>query len=334
MTVGDLTEQELISRIAARLTPRPSWMLVGIGDDAAVVEPQRNEADVLTVDAIVEGIHFDRSFTPPEAIGRRALAVNLSDLAAMGATPRLALLSMALSADLPCSDFDAIADGFTALAAAHRVHVAGGNLTRSPGPLMIDVTAMGSVKPRKVLTRGGAKPGDAVYVTGTIGGARAGLHVLRASNEAARAEFASCVARYLYPQARIKAGIQLGRNRAATACMDLSDGLADGVRQIAAASRVGMTIDAARIPIEPETRACFERLGADPVIEAICGGDDYELLFTASPKFRGRLRDAARHGGVTITRIGTCTTGSAVELAGAIEGQGSVPLPRGFGHFR
>src|SRR5438128_9593163 len=139
-TICDFTEAELIARIQKRLPPAPAWMIVGIGDDAAVVEPERNRLDVLSVDALVEGVHFDRAFTPPEAIGHRALAVNLSDLAAMGAEPRLALLSFALPTSLPLDDFDRILAGLTALAARHRVHVAGGNLTRSPGPLMLDIT--------------------------------------------------------------------------------------------------------------------------------------------------------------------------------------------------
>src|ERR1700682_2948057 len=122
-SVGDLTEAELIARIHRQLPPRPDWMLVGIGDDAAIVEPERNRVEVLTVDAVVGGVHFDRAFVPPGAIGHRALAVNLSDLAAMGASPRLALLSMALPAALPLSDFDAIVAGFAALAATHRLHV-------------------------------------------------------------------------------------------------------------------------------------------------------------------------------------------------------------------
>ena len=333
MTVSDLTEQELIGRIRARLTPAPPWMLVGIGDDAAVVEPVRNEVEVLTVDAIVDGVHFDRRFTPPAAIGHRALAVNLSDLAAMGATPRLALLSLALPSDLPCTDFDAIADGFTALAAAHRLHVAGGNLTRTPGPLVLDVTAVGSSKRRGVLTRRGAKPGDSVYVTGSVGAALAGLQALRGS--ALPSQFESCAARYLYPQARVKAGVLLGRNRAATACMDLSDGLADAVRQIADASGVGMTIDRTAIPVDPVARAWFESRQADPVLEALGGGDDYELLFTASPRMRGRLRAVARHGGVAITRIGSCTKSLTVELVEEVAGRTtSAALPRGFSHFR
>src|SRR5947207_3586435 len=121
-TVSEVTEAELIARIRRQLPPPPEWMLVGIGDDAAIVEPERNRVEVLTVDAIVEGIHFDRAFVPPDAIGHRALAVNLSDLAAMGAAPRLALLSMALPATLPLADFDAMADGVAALAAVHRLH--------------------------------------------------------------------------------------------------------------------------------------------------------------------------------------------------------------------
>ena len=140
---------------------------------------ERNRVEVLSVDAIVEGVHFCRAFVPPDAIGHRALAVNLSDLAAMGAAPRLALLSMALPAALPLADFDAIVAGFAALAARHRLHLVGGNLTRSPGPLMIDVTVVGTVKRRQALTRGGARPGDELYVTGSIGSAAAGLRLLR-----------------------------------------------------------------------------------------------------------------------------------------------------------
>jgi len=334
VTVSDLTEQELVGRIRARLMPAPSWMLVGIGDDAAVVEAVRNQVEVLTVDSIVEGIHFDRRFTPPGAIGHRALAVNLSDLAAMGATPRLALLSLALPSDLECEDFDNIVDGLATLAAAHQIHVAGGNLTRSPGPLVLDVTAVGWAKRRSILTRGGAKPGDGVYLTGSVGGALAGLQVLRDSGAQLPAA-SQCVARYLYPQPRVRTGVLLGRNRAATACMDLSDGLADGIRQIAEASGIGATIDRSTIPIEPAARTWFESRGADPVIGALRGGDDYGLVFTASPRLRGRLRAVARHGGVAVTRIGSCTKESGVQLTGVVDGVTvDAPLPTGFSHFR
>jgi thiamine-monophosphate kinase len=322
VNISDLTERELVARIQQHLPPPPPWMVIGIGDDAAVVEPERNRLEVLSVDAIVEGVHFDRRFTPPEAIGHRALAVNLSDLAAMGAEPRLALLSMALPPTLSCDNFDRITAGIAALAARFKLHVAGGNLTQSagsPGPIVIDVTVMGTVKRRQVLTRSGARPGDEVYVSGAIGGAAEGLRLLTNAPSAA----GHLINRYLYPEPRVRLGLLLGRNRAASACVDLSDGLADGVRQIAAASGVGITIDAAAIPIEE---------GLQSIDAAIAGGDDYELLFTVRPRMQSRLRAARRHGGTPLTRIGVCTAGPELLLESG--GGERRPIPRGYGHFR
>jgi len=359
VTISDCSERELIARIHARLPPAPPWLLVGIGDDAAVVEPERHRADVLTVDALVEGIHFERAFVPPDAIGHRALAVNLSDLAAMGAAPRLALLSLALPPALPLADFDAIIAGVTSLAAQHRLHVAGGNLTRSPGPLMIDIAASGSVKPRQALRRNGARPGDDVYVSGTIGAAAAGLLMLAekvstteklsttedtgdteehfvqkttasSASSVVESSAARCVARYLRPEPRVRLGLMLARNRAASACMDLSDGLSDAVYQVAEASGVGARIDADALPIDAAAHAWFASRG-DPIADAITGGDDYELLFTVRPRTRSRLAAAMRHGGVSLTRIGVCTEDRAVVLRRDAR---DVPLPRGgYRHF-
>jgi thiamine-monophosphate kinase len=346
MFVSDLTEHELIARVRAALPPAPPWLLVGIGDDAAVVEPERNRVDVFTVDAIVDGVHFERRFTPPAAIGHRALAVNLSDLAAMGAAPRLALLSMALPPELPSADFDALLGGLLELARAHRVHVVGGNLARTSGPLVVDVTAAGTAKRRGVLVRSGARPGDEIYVTGTIGAAAAGLQILRAGSSSAPADpgraagrgacapEADAVRRYLFPEPRVRTGMLLGRNRAATACMDLSDGLADAVAQVAQASGVGAILDAATLPIHPAARTCFAARGEDGVISAAAGSDDYELLLTVRPRSRGRLL-AARSGGAPFTRIGVCTAERDVRLRW-VDGAASreTPLPSGFSHFR
>lgn len=332
MTVSDLSERELVARIRSTLPSAPPWLAVGIGDDAAVVRAERNRLEVLTVDAVVDGVHVDRRFTPPTAIGHRALAVNLSDLAAMGAEPRLALLSFVLPADLTCDDFDGIVNGIAALASRDRVTIAGGNVTRTPGPLTIDVTAIGTVKPRKVLTRDGARPGDFVYVTGTIGAAAAGLGMLQ-QGDAEQAP--ACVARYLTPEPRVKTGLLLGRNRAASACIDLSDGLGDGAARIAEASGVGMVIDADALPIAQETRTWFAQQGADALIEAVSRGDDYELLFTVRPRQRGRLRAVLQHGGVPLTRIGVCTEGSTLVLRSTrSDTQVDLPMPAGFSHFR
>jgi thiamine-monophosphate kinase len=334
-TVAAFTEAELIARIRKGLPPAPAWMVVGIGDDAAVVEPERNRLEVLSVDALVEGVHFDRAFTPPAAVGHRALAVNLSDLAAMGAAPRLALLSLALPATFPIADFDQMISGLTALAARHHVHVAGGNLTRSPGPLMIDVTVVGTVKRRQALTRGGSKPGDELWVTGTIGAASAGLQMLKARAKRSITEAAenaeSCIQRYLYPEPRVRIGSLLARNRAATACMDLSDGLADGVHQIAEASGVGAIIDAGALPIASAAREWFDRHGTDAVVAAATGGDDYELLFAVRAREGGRFAAALRHRDAPVARVGRCTADRAVVLR---RGNDDHLLPRGYRHFR
>src|SRR5262245_59569353 len=213
----------------------------------------------------------------------------------MGAAPRLALLSMALPPDLSCADFDSLVGGLVQLACAHHVHLVGGNLTRTSGPLVVDVTAAGTVKRRGVLARSGARPGDEIYVTGTIGGAAAGLQILKAGTPAggladhqpretagrgACAPEADAVRRYLFPQPRVKIGVLLGRNRAASACMDLGDGLADAVSQVAQASGVGAIIDAAALPVHPAARACFASRGEDELIAEAAKSDDYELLVT------------------------------------------------------
>jgi thiamine-monophosphate kinase len=330
--VGDLSERELIQRIQRQLLPPPPWLLVGIGDDAAVVEPVRGRVEVLTTDAVVEGVHFDRRFTPPAAIGHRALAVNLSDLAAMGAAPRLALLSLVLPGGLPCGELDAMVSGLAAQAASHRVHVVGGNLTRSPGPLMIDLTLAGSVKRRQALTRSGARPGDEIYVTGTLGAAAAGLEQLAAGG----AVDEGCARRYLYPEARVRAGLLLARNRAASSCIDLSDGAADGLRRIAEASGVGIRVDAPLLPVDEEACRWFTSRCVDPVEATLQSGDDYELLFTVRPRLRHRLAAVHRHGGVALTRIGVCTDTpeEMVWRRSAGDPASDRPLPAGYSHFR
>jgi thiamine-monophosphate kinase len=359
-TVARLTEGDLIACIQRHLPAAPDWLLVGIGDDAAVVEPERNRVEVLTVDALVEGVHFDRAFVPPDAIGHRALAVNLSDLAAMGAAPRLALLSFALPVELPLKDFEGIVAGLARLAAEHRLHVVGGNLTRSPGPLMVDITVAGSVKRRQAMTRSGARPGDEIYVSGTLGAAAAGLRMLRTtgtatedaetnrghgpkrSRESPCPPFASapsvvelCTRRYLYPEPRVRLGLLLSRNRAASASIDLSDGLADGVHRIVEASGVGAVIDADKLPIDPAVRAHFEADGLDPVAAVMSAGDDYELLVTVRPRARRRLA-VAKQCGVPLTRIGTCTDGGGALLRMSVGGVVTErELPRvGYDHFR
>jgi thiamine-monophosphate kinase len=328
LTVADIGERALIARIKARVS-MPSWVLIGPGDDAAVIQPERGTYDVVTTDAQVEGVHFDRRFVSAHEIGHRALAVNLSDLAAMGASPRAALLSLALPPALGVEDFEQLVDGVLAVAAAHRVTLIGGNITQTSGPLIVDITAIGAARPRRVLTRAGARPGDAVYVTGTLGEAAVGLQRLRVGDADASD---SCVVRYLRPEPRVRAGMLLGRTRAASSCMDVSDGLADCVRQVAEASGVGIMLDAASIPISAEVREAQTRRERDPLESALSGGDDYELFFTVRPAHRGRLRMVRQQlGDLPITRIGVVTKARDLLLRVA---DGTRGLPDGYQHFR
>jgi thiamine-monophosphate kinase len=350
-TVGALGERAAIERIRARLPAAPAWVLVGIGDDAAVIEPDRNRADVVTTDALVEGVHFDRRFVPPGAIGHKALAVNLSDLAAMGAAPRAGLLSLVLPPSLAVADLDALIDELAALALRHHLVIVGGNIARSPGPLIVDVTLIGSVRRRQILTRGGAKPGDHLYVSGTIGAAEAGLALCQAAvggangvvaapvpdDDGARppeiqAALDECRARFLRPEPRVRLGMTVGRTRAASACVDLSDGLADAVRQVAASSGLGAAVDAGSVPIAAGARWWHERQGIDPLDAALSGGEDYELLMTVPPRRRRAFMAAARLAGIMVTRIGAMTAGRRIVLCRP-DGR-TDDLPQGFVHFR
>jgi thiamine-monophosphate kinase len=335
VTVAEVGERALIERIRARLPPPPPWVLVGPGDDGAVLALERGTVEVVTTDVLVEGVHFERAWSTPADLGYKALAVNLSDLAAMGADPRAALLSLVLPPALPASFVDALIGGVLAAASEHRVVVAGGNIARSPGPLMVDVAALGSVRRRKILTRGGARPGDLLLVSGSLGAARAGLEWLRATGgrtEGADAdEMAACATRWRRPVPRVRLGRLLGRTRAATACVDLSDGLADALRQLVEASGVGAVVEAAAVPVDPAARRWFERQGVDPVVSGLTGGEDYELLFTVSPRHRGRLRHVASHvGGVPLTRIGEIVEGRGIVLR---RDHREDPWPEGFAHF-
>jgi thiamine-monophosphate kinase len=329
-------EQALIDRIRRRFPASPLPFVVGIGDDAAIVTPDRGSLQILTTDALVEGVHFDRRYSTLADVGYRALAVNLSDIAAMGGVPRHALLSLILPEWVGVEDVEAIADGVAEMAARAGVALAGGNLTRTAGPLVVDVTVVGAVKPRKFLTRGGGRPGDTLYVSGALGAAAAGLDWLRARQPGPTSvpdepALASCVRRYRRPEPRGRLGTLLGRARAARACMDLSDGLADGVRQIAQASGTGVQVDASLLPIDSAARRWFSEQGAEPVVASISSGDDYELLFAVAAKGGGRLRAVSRLArGLPLTAIGKLT--EEPDLVLMRNGQPEI-LPSGFSHF-
>ncbi len=340
MTVSDLGEHALLARLLARL-PRPSaQVLVGPGDDAAVLAPVRNERLVVTTDAVVEGVHFSRAFFAPADIGHKALAVNLSDLAAMAATPQWALLSLVLPGDWPVTEVEALVDGLSALATRHGVSVVGGNITRTTGPLVVDVTTGGTVASRKWLTRDGAVAGDEIWVSGTLGGAAAGLEMLRDTDAGSPLVPRSlgeggdpcCAAKQRTPEPRVRLGVAMGRGRAARAAMDLSDGLADAVRQVAAASGCGARLDAGALPIEPGAAAWWQARGVDSITAAVVGGEEYELLFAVPKRGGGRLRNVTRQvADPVLTRIGVFTKDPRELIVD--RGGREESLPQGYRHF-
>jgi thiamine-monophosphate kinase len=335
-TVATLGEHRLIALIRSLVPPAPAWVTVGIGDDAAVVEPERNRLEVLTTDVVIEGVHFDRKFCDPESIGFKALAVNLSDLAAMGAAPRVALLSLGLPAGLLVADLERMLQSLIALATRHKLVLVGGNIARSPGPLFLDVTVTGTCKRRRVLTRAGGRAGDELYVTGALGAAAAGLVWLRRADSAGPSEgispsetVSSAVERFLRPEPRLRFGVIAGRTQAASACMDLSDGLADAVRQMAAASGLGAIVEAAALPIHPGATEILQEpsqiLGA-----ALSGGEDYELLLAVPRRRKRRFLAVHRLTGLPVTRIGVLTAEPELMLRHQDRDE---PLPGGFEHF-
>src|SRR6187401_85329 len=198
LTTGDAGEHSLIDRIRERAGAARPDVALGIGDDAAVLETVGGHHDVLTTDSLVEGIHFRLDWTPARSLGRKAVLVNLSNLAAMGATPHAILLSLCLPPGLPLSAFDELIEGVVAETSAARSSLVGGNITASPGPLVVNVTAIGSAHPRRVLRRSGGKPGDELYVTGALGAAAAGLEILQTTPASEHtSEFAAaCIGRY------------------------------------------------------------------------------------------------------------------------------------------
>jgi len=326
VTVGERGEHALIEWLRRHLPPPGPDVLVGIGDDAAVLRPPRGAFLVQTTDALVDGVHVSTRLMTAEAIGRRAVAVNLSDLAAMGARPDWLLLSLVLPATFPVASFEALVTGAGDAARAAGAAIVGGNITRTSGPLVVDVTVTGHVRPRRLLRRDTARAGDELWLTGAIGGAAAGLAMLQAGDLAD----AACVARYTAPTPRLREAWAMARDGAARAAIDLSDGLADAVRQLAAASSTGARIDAASVPLEPGAQRWSQARGLDPLREAMRASDDYELLFAVSPKAGGRLRAARASFATPLTRIGVLT--AAPELVLQQDGAGT-PLPTGFEHF-
>lgn len=324
-----MAEFDLIALIAERAAMSRNDVIVGIGDDAAVLAVPAGQQLVVSTDTLIDGVHFPAG-TDPASIGWKALAVNLSDLAAMGASP--AWVSLALTVPEADEAFvTAFIDGFVALAAQHRVALIGGDTTR--GALSITLTVHGFVPEGQALLRDGARAGDGVFVTGTLGDAAAGLRLVSArqpldSSDAQIQQRAQLIERLDRPTPRIPAG-QILRGLA-SACIDVSDGLMADLGHVAARSGVAIEIDADNLPA---SSALFDQVRGDERIALqLGGGDDYELAFTVPPQHIDAVtRDLAKLG-CGVTRIGRVVDGSGVRALAA-DGSEIVLQGGGWNHF-
>lgn len=322
-----LGEFALIDRYFTRATRDPAVVL-GVGDDAAVLAPAPGHELVLAVDMMVEGRHFLPG-ADAEGLGHKILAVNLSDMAAMGAKPRWALLAGAL----PDSDeawLAAFSRGLFALAEAHDVTLVGGDTTR--GPRNLCLTIAGEVPAGTALRRSGARGGDDVWVSGTLGDAMLALAALQGRTTLANGSLARLRARLERPQPRVALGTAL--RGIASAMLDVSDGLTGDLGHILAASAVGASLDLARIPCAPELAQRLRGPERDLALACLlAGGDDYELCFTAAPDRRDRVAVAGRAAGVAVTRIGVVVPRAAGFAVRDEQGDALGAMPRAFDHF-
>jgi len=332
---------------ASSFIPHSSSLVQGIGDDAAVFKAMAGNDVVVSTDLLVEDIDFRRDTTRPDLLGHKALAVSLSDVAAMGARPRWALLSIGVPEAVWNSDFlDSFYSGFFELAARYGVTLVGGDVSRTPDRIVIDSILIGETPKAGAVFRSGAAPGDQIFVTGYLGDAAAGLRLIergarlplrtdqpaQANSEAGehhRLEY--LLLRQLQPEPRVGWGLLLGEQRLASAMIDISDGLSSDLNHLCTESKVGALIDAGGIPIDPLVTELSGRRALDPLMLALHGGEDFELLFTVNPQDVARL--PKKVDGVSLTRIGEIKEASAgVQIA---EGSKTWKLePGGWQHFK
>lgn len=332
---GDVpvTEEDVIRLIQSLAGASSDELAVGIGDDAAVLR-LGGAAFCVTTDLMVEGVHFNLAYISPYDLGRRAIAANLSDLAAMGARPRWGFLSLGLPGR-PNRDFvEGLVRGVMDLGREHGLDLAGGDTVSAP-QLVINLCLVGAAEAQEPVLRSGAREGDAICVTGRLGAAAAGLAWLAQGGSPNDPEAASVVEAHLRPQPRVAAGRILAQSGRVSAMIDVSDGLATDLARLCAASQTGALVKQDRLPLDEPTRDMAQRLEADALDWALTGGEDFELLFTCAkgdvPILKTLL--AEEDSELPISRIGIISTGRGVLLERS-DGRQEEITHQGYDHFR
>jgi thiamine-monophosphate kinase len=323
MKVSDLGEFGLIDLLAKMAPPRDERLLIGIGDDAAAWQSD-SSIELATVDSFIQDVHYPSAIVHWPELGGKALAVNLSDIAAMGGIPRYALVSLALPPDTEVDNVTAFYTGMLRLAGEYGVTIVGGDTSSAP-LVVISITVLGSSPQKRLLTRASAQPGELIAVTGNLGAAAAGLEMLTEKLELEAEAAARFRQAFFKPTPRIIES-QLLLEQGVKTAIDISDGLVADLGQICKASQVGARIDAEHVPVEPLVKTGF----GDKALElALAGGEDYELLFTAKAEVINKVKKAAS---CPVTVIGEITAGKGVTV---VDGKGKPPeLGRaGWEHF-
>ena len=337
MKLNQLGEFGLLRRIRRRVPAWPTTIPIGIGDDAAVVRVAPHRDLIVTTDMFVESVDFDPAYGSFRQLGYKALAANLSDVAAMGGRPMAFLVGLAVPGRTSVRAVDEIYHGMLSLARRHRVALIGGDTSASPQGMLIAVTVLGEVEPGRAVTRSGARTGDRIYVTGTLGDARAGLEILKRQKRKKRlqppAGESYLIRRHFFPAPRVAFGRLLGRRGWATAMIDLSDGLASDLRHLCEAGRVGARLESDRLPVSAALAAYARRLGRSAPDYALRGGEDFELLFAVREKNAAAVEAAAKRMALSVTPIGAIVPSRrGITVIG--KGGREVPLTmKGYEHF-
>jgi thiamine-monophosphate kinase len=343
MDLSKLGEFGWIERIRSRQkikTPAGGLQL-GIGDDCAVYAATPGKYQILSTDALVEGVHFRLATTTPEQLGRKTLAVNLSDIAAMGGTPTLAFLSIGLPPKTPLAFLDKFMSGLYAMARKHGVTLAGGDTVASPGPLILNIAIVGEVAKKRFFTRTGARPGDSIWVTGTLGSSALGLWLLGKKRPplgwAKNPNHRLLIRRHLDPVPRLREAQWLAQsNIRITSMIDISDGLAQDLGHLCQGPRLGARLMEKHLPTSPALRRVCSSNRLNLLDFILYGGEDYELLFTTPGKDVKKLHAQFNKAGLPVALIGEIT-GSREKKMVLIDGTGretSLPAHRGYDHFR
>ena len=339
-----IREFALIAALHRRYGKGSLAIIRGIGDDTAIVRPASRSWSLLTTDLIAEGVHFDSRTASFIDIGYRAAVANLSDIAAMGGTPQYLLIALAVPPQGTSTQVHQLYRGLMAACRPHGVRLIGGDTSVSKRGWFLSVALVGMVAPQRALLRNGARVGDLLYVTGTLGDSLAGFTLLnksrsrrqqpRATYTLSRRHKQFLVKRHLHPTPRVREGQWLSAGRLATAAIDLSDGLSGDLRHICEESRVGAVVDPSALPLSRACRAYAQARRLDPVALALASGEDYELLFTIAPRNQARLEREARRRGLRLTNIGVIRP-ARLGIRAQFPGKASRPLPvTSYEHFR